>query len=122
TALDTALTSLQVLRDNAAQTGATLIALTTFQATVNSVDQKPFDLAPFRQSVLGLARDLLQKATFLRNDINRRVANATGALARAAAAAGSKAQTAVEEAARAMLGEESVVLPEFRLQTNRLAD
>ena len=121
-ALDTALTSLQALRDNAAQTGATLVALTAFQPTLDAVDQTPFALEPLRQSVLGLARDLLQKAIFLRNDINRRVVNATDALARAAAAAGSKAQAAVEEAAHALLGDAFVVLPEFRLQSDRLAE
>jgi len=122
TALDTGLANLQVLRDNAAQAGATLIALTAFLPTIETIDQTPFDLAPFRDSVRALARDLLQKAAFLREDINRRVTSATEALARAAAATGDKAQAAVEQATKALLGDAFIVLPEFRLDGDRLAE
>ena len=122
TIFDNGLSNLQTLRSGAAKTGATLIALTAFQPTVESIDQMPFDLTALRDSVLALARDLLQNAVFLRDDINRRIGSATEALARAASAAGDKAQAAVEEAARAILGDAFIVLPEFRLRTVRLAE
>jgi hypothetical protein len=120
--LDTALTNLIALRDNAARTGATLIALTAFLPTLSAVDQTPFEIAPFRDAVFTLATDLLQKATFLRDDITRRVAAATDALTKAAAAIGDKAQTKAAEAAKAVLGEAFMLLPEFRLSSDRLAE
>ena len=120
--LDTALAGLVTLRDDAAAVGATLVAITGFLPTMAAVDQTPFDLAPLRDSVLALAADLLEKAAFLRDDIGRRVTSATDALARAAAADGDKAQTAVADAAKAVLGDAFVTLPEFRLSVERLAE
>ena len=77
---------------------------------------------PPRDSLLALAQELVQKATALRDDIDRRTASATDALARAATALGDKAQAAVVEAARAILGEAFVLLPEFTLSAERLAE
>ena len=122
TMLDTALTNVQTLRANAAEVGATLIALTGFLPTVETLDQTPFDLAPFRDSVRAFAQDLIQKAAFLRDDITRRVASATDALARAAALSGDKAQAAVEQAAKVVLGDSFIVVPEFTLTSDRLAE
>lgn len=121
-ALDTELVNLRTLRHDAARVGATLTALTAFLPTMASLDQTPFDVETFRDSVLGLANDLLQKAKFLRDDIDRRVADASDALTRAASALGDKAQAAVADAAKTLLGEAFILLPEFRLSSDRLAE
>lgn len=113
------------LRDNAATTGATLIAftaLTQVNPTLESIDQTPIDLSPFRDSVLALAQDILQKAKQLRDDIAQRLTTATAALTAAATAIGDKAQTAVSDAAHALLGDAFIVLPEFTLSSDRLAE
>ena len=120
--LDTELGNLQVLRAAAVRAGATLAAFTAFLPTLESIDQTPVDIAPWRDSLLALAQELVQKATALRDDIDRRTASATDALARAATALGDKAQAAVVEAARAILGEAFVLLPEFTLSAERLAE
>jgi hypothetical protein len=120
--LDSKLANLIALRDNATQVGATLSAVTGFLAAMDTIDQTPFEVATFRDSVLALANDLLQKATFLRDDINRRVASAADALTRAAAASGDKAHAAAVEAAKAILGDAFILLPEFKLSNDRLAE
>ena len=120
--LDAELANLVALRDGAGEVGATLSALTGFLPTMETIDQTPFEIGPYRDSVLALARDLLQKAAFLRDDISRRVTSATDALARAAGASGDKAQAAAAEAARALLGEAFILLPEFKLSGGRLAE
>jgi hypothetical protein len=66
--------------------------------------------------VLALAADLLQKATFLRDDIARRTTDAADALLRAGSAtAPDKAQSAALEAIQALLGQSFVILPEITL-------
>lgn len=110
------------LRHGAVTTGATLAALTTFVPVMDTIDQTPFHLEQFRDSVLAFAQDLLQRAIQLRDDIDRRLATATAALTRAAMELGDKAQAAVAEAAHALLGESFVVLPEFTVSTDRLAE
>ncbi len=122
TTLDTELGNLRALHDGATRVGATLVAVTALLPTIATIDHKPFELGDFRDGVLGLAQDLAQKAGFLRDDITRRDARATDALARAAATAGNKAQSAVAEAAHALLGDAFVVLPEFTLASERLAE
>ncbi len=119
---DAGLADLTSRRGNAANLGATLESLTTFLPTMAALDQTPFDIEPFRKSVLSLAQDLKLKAAFVRDDIDRRTAEATKALADAAATLGEKAQDAVLAGARAMLGEAFVVLPEYTLSAARLAD
>ncbi|MGH9869331.1 MAG: hypothetical protein ACREAA_14360 [Candidatus Polarisedimenticolia bacterium] len=119
---DAALISLTALRDGAAQTGATLTALGAFLPTYEAMDYTVLDLAPFRDSVLALARDLLQRAIALRDDISVRIAAATSSLARAAAATGNPAQAAALEAGHALLGESFLMLPEFTLSSDRLAE
>lgn len=121
-AFDTELINATSLRDSAAKVGATLIALTAFVPTMEAIDQTPFDLEPFRESVLALAQDLKQKAEFLRDDINRRLATAADGLGRAATLSGDKAQQAAAEAIKALLGESFVLLHEFSLSTERLAE
>lgn len=119
---DAELDNLRGLRDGAMRAGATLADLTNFIPAYETIDQTPIDLAPFRTSLLALAQDLLQKAQFLRDDVDRRVTEANAALARAAAAAGDKAQAAATDAAKAILGDGFVVLPEFTLSADRLLE
>lgn len=120
--LDTELGNLRTLHDGAMRVGATLAAVTAFVSTMKTIDQNPFDLAPFRDSVLALARELAQKGSLLRDDINQRIAQATDALARSATAVGDKAQAAANEAVQALLGKAFVLLPEFTLSEERLAE
>jgi hypothetical protein len=119
---DTQLTNLVSLRDAAKQVGATLKALTAFAPTMQSLDLTPVDLTSLRDSVLALAGDLLQKAIFLRDDIGTRVKNANDALTRAAALSGDKAQSATADAAKEILGDAFILLPEFSLSIDQLAE
>jgi hypothetical protein len=122
TSFDSALNNLTALRAAAKQVGATLIAITAFVPTMQNHDLTPFDVAPFRDSVLSLASDLLQKARFLRDDITSRITTATDALVRAAGLIGEKAQAATAVAAKEILGEAFILLPEFTLSADRLAE
>ncbi|HLL52510.1 MAG TPA: hypothetical protein VK447_03130, partial [Myxococcaceae bacterium] len=122
TTFDTALANLRAIRDGAATVGATLGALTSFAPTLEAVDQTPLDLGPFRDSVLSLAEDLLLRAIALRADVTARLAEATAALGRVGTATGDAAQAAVQDAARAVLGEDFILLPEFTLSAGRLAE
>lgn len=121
-AFDIELAQLSALRDGATTVGAALSALTALVPSMTAIDQTPFDLEPPRSSVLALAQDLAQKAVFLRDDIDRRVAAATAALTRAAAAQADKAQAAVLDAAHAIFGDAFMVLPEFTLPDPKLAE
>ncbi len=122
TDLDNALIALEVLRDNAASVGATLVAITAFLPTIAAVDQTPFEIDRLRDSVLTLAVELRDRAAALSADIERRSADATTALTEAAAAVGDKAQKAVETGAKALLGEAFILLPEFTIAAPRLAE
>jgi len=119
---DTEFDDLVDMRDGATMTGATLAALMAFLPAFDGIDQTPLDLAPHRDSVLALARNLLEKAVFLREDINVRISNATAALNRSATQTGDKAQTSAVAAAKAVLGDAFILLPEFKLSADRLAE
>lgn len=122
TTFDGALTGLRALRDGAKTVGATLVGLTAFAPTVAAIDQTPLSLDGFRDSVLTLAQELLQRATTLRDDLADRVKKASAALGRVSTATGDTAQAAVVEAARAVLGESFLCLSEFTLPAERLAE
>ena len=119
---DTALTNLTGRRDTAAKVGATLSSFEGFMATYATIDLTPLDLMPFRDGVLTLAQDLQQKAEFLREEVDKRLAAANAALARAATAAGDKAHAAVAEAAKAVFGDAFMLLCEFTLSNAQLAE
>jgi hypothetical protein len=110
------------LHDNAISVGATLVAITAALPTIAAVDQTPFEIAGLRDSVLALATELRDRAAALAADIDTRVAEATDALAKAAAALGDKAQKAAEMAAKALLGESFILLQEFTVSAPRLAE
>lgn len=120
--LDTELGNLQALRDGAVRVGATLSDITAFLPIIALIEHATLDLAPFRDSVFALVQSLQQKASFLSEDINRRITTATDAIANASTLVDDKAQTAVEEAAHALLGEAFMVLPEFVLSIERLSE
>lgn len=119
---DTQFANLKALRDGGTKLGATLISLMNFVPTIQTIDQTPFDVTPFRDSVLALARDLSQQAAFLRDDINRRLSDANDALVRATATLGNRAQAAATDAVHALLGDAFLLLPEFKLSEDRLAE
>lgn len=115
TDFDTARAALNTLRDGHVHVGALLIALTGFLPTMAAHDLTPFDIAPFRASVLALARDWRVRAEQLRDDIDARLELADKALAEAAVATGDKAHQALVRAQQAMLGQDFILLPEFQL-------
>jgi hypothetical protein len=119
--LDAHLASLISVRADATRVGATLSALADLLPAIAAVDQTPFDLTARRDSVLALARELLTRATALRDDIQQRRDRAHDALTAAANATGDKAAAAVTQAAREILGEAFMVLPEFTVSADRLA-
>ena len=121
-ALDNGLANLRAIRDNARQVGTTLVALTGFMPTYTGIDLSRCDLAPFRASVLAMARELHQAAGALRKDVQWRLDTATAKLDYAALIAGDKAQTAVLEAIRTLMDGYFVLLPEFTLGADRLAE
>ena len=121
-AFDGELDNLKALLGGAVRVGATLTAMTAFVPTMEAHDHTPIDLAPLRGRVLALARDLQQKAAFLRDDVARRVDHATDALGRAGAAVGDKAQAAAAEGAQAILGSSFLLLTDFSLSEKRLAE
>ncbi|MDJ0628353.1 MAG: hypothetical protein QNJ44_08855 [Rhodobacter sp.] len=122
TTFDGHLADLQALRNGAARIGETLVGLEAALPAIRQVDLSPPDLGSVRDSVLALARDLLERASALDADITQRLASCDAALARATAATGPKAETAVSEAAQAIVGEAFMVLPEFTLSAERLAE
>lgn len=86
------------------------------------MDQTPFEIGGLRDSVLTLAVELRDRAAALSADIEHRVAEATTALTQATAAVGDKAQKAAETAAKALLGEAFILLPEFIVPAAALAE
>lgn len=120
--LDTALGELRALRSGVNRSGTMLASLTALLPTIARTDQTPFEVGNFRDSVFALAGELQQKAVFLRDDVSRRIVKANDALVTAAASVGDKAQSAVSDAAHALLGNAFVVLPEFTLAPARLAE
>ena len=121
-AFDTRFANLKALRDGATRLGQTLVSLMNFVPAMQAIDQTPFDVNQFRDSVLALARDLSQQGVFLRDDINRRLATANDALARAAVATRNNGQSFATEAVHALLGDAFLLLSEFKLSEDRLAE
>jgi hypothetical protein len=109
---DTARGALDTMRTANDHVGDLLIALTVFLPTIAAHDLTPCDIAPFRASILALARDLLVRAGRLGEDVDARLAGADKALADAAAG-GDKGHQALVRAQQAMLGQGFIQLPEF---------
>ena len=119
---DTELSNLEALRSGARRVGATLSAWTAFLPTYEAIDQTPLSLDAHRQSVLAFARELLEQARLVREDLEQRSAFASAALVKASGTSGEPAQQAITEAVQAIVGGSFIVLPEFRLSEERLAE
>ncbi|MEM6651256.1 MAG: hypothetical protein AAF582_01560 [Pseudomonadota bacterium] len=114
-AFDTAFATLNALHANAQRIGETLQEFLAFLPDYRSVDHTPLDLSAPQQSVLALARDLLDKASRVRGDLETRLDTADIALTDLMDQSGRKAQATYEAAARALLGESFLILPEFAM-------
>lgn len=111
---DTARAALDTMRASNDHGGDLLSALTSFLPTIAAHDLTPFDIEPFRNSLLALAQDLLNRAGQLSDDVDARLAGADKALGETAVASGDKAHQALVRAQQAMLGQEFTLLPEFQ--------
>ncbi|MEU6381486.1 hypothetical protein [Streptomyces sp. NPDC046909] len=112
---DSARSALEALRSGHEHCGGLLRAITGFRTTVAAHDLTPFDIEPFRRSVLALARDLLARTRQLSDDVDTRLKEADKALADASLVQGDKAHQALVRAQQAVLGQDFVLLPEFGL-------
>ena len=115
TAFDSARTALDALRTGNPRCGALLKAITAFLPAYVLHDLTPFDITPFRSSILALAQDLQSRAKQVVDDIADRLDTASKAMTEAAAATGEKAHKALLRAQQAMLGQDFILLPEFQL-------
>lgn len=112
--------NLMTLRSGSANVGETLARLTAFMPAYKAIDHAQFDLTPFRDTLLAICQELQRQATFLHDDILRCVHEATDTLNNATATNGEKLLVAVSSAAKMILGNEFIVLPEFTLSTERI--
>ena len=94
---------------------ATVLASARAIAT-SDLDSKPFDLSPFQDRAVVFATDLVTNLTGHQSDVQGRSADVQTQLnAYAAAAAPADQVTALQAAAKALLGPDFVIYPEFSL-------
>jgi hypothetical protein len=121
--LDTKRTDFQTRRDGfaavlaSAGTGfAGFLAATSALLPITPFDREPFDLAPFGDRAIVMAEDLAAKLQGHLAAIDKKRDATQTALDNAAAATSQRAQVAaVEAAAKALLGDEFRIIPEFGL-------
>jgi hypothetical protein len=82
---------------------------------IDALDAEGLDIAPFRERILLYATSMATRATAVANAIDTRMTAAQTALDAAEAAVGQARVAALEEAHRALLGDDSRVLPRVRL-------
>jgi len=97
-------------------------AAAAFAPRVDAFEPQPLDLSAYPPAILSVARDLLRAATTAVVDVDRRLATAQGLLDALPATEPSRAPQLVLDAVRAILGQAFVVLPEFTLAADRLAE
>jgi hypothetical protein len=97
-------------------------AAAAFAPRVDAFEPQPWDLSAYPTAILSVARDLLRAATTAVADVDTRLATAQGLLDALPATEPSRATTLVLDAVRAVLGEAFVVVPEFTLAADRLAE
>jgi hypothetical protein len=97
-------------------------AAAAFAPRVDAFEPQLLDLSAYPPAILSIARDLLRAATTAVADIDTRIATAQGLLDALPATGPSRAPQLVLDAVRAVLGEAFVVLPEFTLTEDRLAE
>ncbi|WP_127507597.1 hypothetical protein [Actinoplanes solisilvae] len=97
-------------------------AVAAFAPGVPAFDPQPWDLTTHQGAVLSAARDLLLAVTAAVADIDARLATARGLLDQLPGTQPARAPGLVQDAARAVLGESFLLLPEFALTAERLAE
>ena len=121
-ALRQALDDLTQVPDGRPHLGALYDAVAAFAPRVDAFEPQALDLSPYPPAILSVARDLLRAATAAVADVETRLATAQGLLDALPGTEPSRAPQLVLDAARAVLGESFVVLPEFMLAADRLAE
>ena len=122
TAFEIALGDLRNLLAGAMKLGAFFAAVDTFAPTVADHDQAPLELEAWSAAILVIARDLAAKSALAVADIDARLDKANAILATVAAAPAGKQATLVADAMHAILGDAFIVLPEFVLAPDQLAE
>ena len=89
----------------------------------SDVDSDPFDLGPLEQSMISLVQDVVAAVRSLSGELTRRAGAAQDALdAEAAAADGPGRLQALQDCARALLGDTARLTPAFTLPAARAAE
>jgi hypothetical protein len=113
-------------RGLAATTATTLSALLDAADAllpIDALDAEGFDLAPFEQRIAGYATSMAARATAVADAIDARLTAAQTALDAHDAAAGGPARVAaLEQAHRALLGDDARLLPELTLGAEHAAE
>jgi hypothetical protein len=120
--LAAALADLGTLLDAATHLGAMYAAARSFAPRVPSFDQEPWDVDGYPVAMLSIARDLLRATTSAVVDIDGRLAAAQAHLDELPAAEPARQPDLVIAAARALLGDSFIALPEFTLAVPQLAE
>ncbi len=121
-AFENALGALRNLLAGASKLGAFFMAVGAFSSTVADHDQAPLELDNYADAIVGIAKDLAAKSALAVADIDARLDKANTILATVPAAPAGKQQALVADAMHAVLGEAFIVLPEFVLAPDRLAE
>jgi hypothetical protein len=111
------------LRATTATTIGALLAAVRALLPLDALDAEGFDLTPFEEAIVDYAPSMAARAAAVADAIDARVATAQAALdAHDAATTGPARAAAVEEAHRALLGDDARVLPEIVLGTEHAAE
>ncbi|MGN6682051.1 MAG: hypothetical protein ACTHKL_30170 [Streptosporangiaceae bacterium] len=101
----------------------TLRAVVTGLLPVTDVDSDPFDLAPFEQSMIALVQDVVGAVHSLGGELTRRAGAAQDALDAETSAAGAPGRLqALQDCAKALLGDTARLTPAFTLPAARAAE
>jgi hypothetical protein len=108
------------LHGTAATTLTALLGEVDALLPLDALDKEGFDLTPFEERTVGYATTMAARATAVADAIDARVKAAKTALdAHDAAATGPARVAALEEAHRALLGDDARLLPEFALDPSQ---
>ena len=111
------------LRTTAATTLTALLGAVGALLPLDALDAEGFDLTPFEDQIVGYATSMAARATAAADGIDARLAAAQAALdAHDAAADGPARVAALDEAHRALLGDDARLLPELTLGPEQAAE
>ncbi len=117
TALQNRLAQFQAIQAGAGTSFANLFASTT-SLTTAEFDSQPFDVSAIGDRAVTITQDISRALTSLLSTANARIAAVNGKLGDASAAASPPAQvTALVGAAKALLGDDFNVVPEFTVSS-----